>query len=426
MGLTDWLSVLDTFDGSSKFLSRDVERISRGEQLPTYPADWDRTSSTYFAFTVATTIGYGSFTPMTQAGRFFTVCYALVAIPLLLLSYTSFIQLVLRALARRLAGKEADRPFTAFRILDSDRSGTLSRPETLRALESMGLGAFAGRNATPSRRARFEAVWEECDADGKGELGLDGFRLLLERLVPDEDREQRLIDHITRGYVAIVALCLFFAFCAVSTALFHYLKRDEGWSVLDSVYYTAMTLLTIGLGDLAPDPHPTYYMVLWTLATFFGLGFTTALMQILADPQLKLRGTLRSCCPTWLTGAATRSEITTGVVAPTGSGPVSRLVSRRRSSLHRDMSHARSIASHVASAGSVQVRASLTRTSIREVLFGEGRRSSRGGRGSFVGARASEGTATAARGEHRTTFFDDTGRNTSTATPLAAGPFVSR
>ena len=52
-------------------------------------------------------------------------------------------------------------------------------------------------------------------------------------------------------------------------------KRDEAWSVLDAVYFTVMTYLTIGLGDLVPDPDPWYFAIAWFFSTFVGLGFTT-------------------------------------------------------------------------------------------------------------------------------------------------------
>ena len=79
--------------------------------------------------------------------------------------------------------------------------------------------------------------------------------------------------------MAFVAVFFFLAFVFFSTGLFVYLKREEQWSFLDALYYTIITFLTIGLGDLAPTPHPLYYMVLWVFFTFFGLGFTTAMVR---------------------------------------------------------------------------------------------------------------------------------------------------
>ena len=40
------------------------------------------TTLSFFAFTVATTIGYGNVAPQTATGKMFTAVYALIAIPL--------------------------------------------------------------------------------------------------------------------------------------------------------------------------------------------------------------------------------------------------------------------------------------------------------------------------------------------------------
>ena len=70
--------------------------------------------------------------------------------------------------------------------------------------------------------------------------------------------------------------------------------------------------MTIGLGDLAPDPYPEYYMVSWVLFTFFGLGFTTAMVQSLCDPNLHISASVRGLCPNWLTGALSHDELASG------------------------------------------------------------------------------------------------------------------
>lgn len=50
---------------------------------------WKFTGAFYYATTVLTTIGYGHSTPSTIAGKLFTMCYAMIGIPLGLVMFQS-------------------------------------------------------------------------------------------------------------------------------------------------------------------------------------------------------------------------------------------------------------------------------------------------------------------------------------------------
>ena len=47
-----------------------------------YQNNWMLESSCFFAFTIATTIGYGSFAPATDGGKVFAIIYACFSIPI--------------------------------------------------------------------------------------------------------------------------------------------------------------------------------------------------------------------------------------------------------------------------------------------------------------------------------------------------------
>ena len=149
-----------------------------------------------------------------------------------------------RLLAEKLAGRKRELPIKVFRMMDVDRSGTLSKKECIRAFRIMGLGHYSGPLATMDKRRRLQQSWDKIDPKGRGELVLEQFRQLLVIMLPDEDQALLFVDVITRSYISIVAAGFFLAFCMCSTAMFVYLKRDEGWTVLDSLYFTTMTFLT--------------------------------------------------------------------------------------------------------------------------------------------------------------------------------------
>ena len=78
-----------------------------------------------------------------------------------------------------------------------------------------------------------------------------------------------------------------------------------------------MPCFRVGIGDLAPDPYPTSYMIAWVVFTFLGLGFTTTMVQTLTDENLNVLAALRVCCPT-LCGVADAKEMSTGELPTKG------------------------------------------------------------------------------------------------------------
>ncbi|KAM5246362.1 potassium channel subfamily K member 15 [Ctenodactylus gundi] len=80
---------------------RELERLARRAETHRAGRQWEFAGSFYFAITVITTIGYGHAAPGTDSGKVFCMFYALLGIPLTLVTFQSLGER-LNALVRRL------------------------------------------------------------------------------------------------------------------------------------------------------------------------------------------------------------------------------------------------------------------------------------------------------------------------------------
>ena len=76
------------------------------------------------------------------------------------------------------------------------------------------------------------------------------------------------------GYLVIVLLG--------SGTVFY--RITERWSVLDSLYFSVITLATVGYGDLAPTKTPTKIFTI--VYIFIGLGIVFAFFSMIATNAL--------------------------------------------------------------------------------------------------------------------------------------------
>jgi voltage-gated potassium channel len=70
----------------------------------------------------------------------------------------------------------------------------------------------------------------------------------------------------------------------VGTISYHYM---EGWSYVDSFYFTGITMMTIGYGDL----HPTMDIskIFTVFFGFFGVGISLLALSLLASSYIESR-----------------------------------------------------------------------------------------------------------------------------------------
>ncbi len=88
---------------------------------------WNYPNSLLFSATVITTIGYGNITPKSNIGKIFTICYAIIGIPLMLMCLTNTGDLLadifittytkcIRFFSKRLCRNKLKMPYSASRF----------------------------------------------------------------------------------------------------------------------------------------------------------------------------------------------------------------------------------------------------------------------------------------------------------------------
>ena len=72
----------------------------------------------------------------------------------------------------------------------------------------------------------------------------------------------------------------------LATGTFFY-WRFEDWTVLDSLYFSVITLTTVGYGDLAPSSAPT--KVFTIIYVLLGLGILVSFLSLVAGHAVDAR-----------------------------------------------------------------------------------------------------------------------------------------
>eukprot|EP00908_Phaeocystis_cordata_P005460 Transcript_15943.p1 GENE.Transcript_15943~~Transcript_15943.p1 ORF type:complete len:376 (+),score=102.39 Transcript_15943:85-1212(+) len=200
-----------------------------------YIEGWDWTESIYFCVVVLTSVGYGDITPVTKAGKAFTIFFIFLSFTIVFACFGVIISTV------------------------SDWSKEEAKKHISKAKDKI-------RAKPPVGKALVE--------------GVDG---TLRDLGEKEERPEwmnRTIRHTTEiGKVALIFLATL-----GSGALLGHLA--EGWDALDSWYWATVTVSTVGFGDLTLNSKRTRWAVLIYIICAVSI-FAAAL------------GRLLSCCLDW-------------------------------------------------------------------------------------------------------------------------------
>jgi voltage-gated potassium channel Kch len=237
----------------------------------TYAHNWGYSDSIFFAFTLFTTIGYGSTSPHTWWGQFFVIVFSVASIPVAgaVIMFSSGRALHLLRVAytfvkNKLKSYDAEKHNIekAFQQLNDNNTGTLDIREFLDAMKLLEIPYDV------------DAVREYFGT--KKCVNLESFSGLVRELDLD------IIDVATRSAqlkIAVAGLSVLFAM------LVFLLHSIEGWTFWKSFYFSFVTLTTVGLGDVVPQSIPGQLI---TMAfAMLGLGLLSIILGLLGSEFYK-------------------------------------------------------------------------------------------------------------------------------------------
>eukprot|EP01065_Artemidia_motanka_P025527 TRINITY_DN3051_c0_g1_i1.p1 TRINITY_DN3051_c0_g1~~TRINITY_DN3051_c0_g1_i1.p1 ORF type:complete len:609 (+),score=105.11 TRINITY_DN3051_c0_g1_i1:52-1878(+) len=234
---------------------------------------WTFTGACFFSLTVITTIGYGSFAPLTQRGRSFTTFFAIFGIGIvgqLLAQCAALIHGIFKGCIERCEGK-----------------GRYEEPPVTTAQERTGRWAEVYGNLTgdaddleADELASFISELTGCDTPDPtilahilNEVDPECTGMIPVAQLPRAvhiwyEVQMDLPRGITRVQLA-VSVGAAGVWCVVWAGVFSFI---EGWTFREGLWFCFVTMSTIGFGDYTPDTHLGRMMAFLFIVPGLGLG----------------------------------------------------------------------------------------------------------------------------------------------------------
>jgi hypothetical protein len=201
---------------------------------------WSFMGSLLFATTVFTTVGYGVIAPKTFWGRLVCIAYAVLGIPLMLLTLASIGEVMANIFRHAYVNVCCCACNCFRRRVVRPRSAGSRRPGTATAAAAAG----SMGDSTETWKSRYEQQQQQHTMDGSE---ISRASLVDDVEDDDEDEEEEMGQQISVPLT--ITLGMVGGYIFMGALLF---SVWEGWDWLTSAYYCFVTIATIGFGDVVP------------------------------------------------------------------------------------------------------------------------------------------------------------------------------
>lgn len=221
----------------------------------------DLQSCIFFTFTLATTIGYGSYFPLTAGGKVFAVVYSLIVIPI---GGSILVAIAETALEffKYLYSLTINKAKRTFKQFDKDNTGFLDAAEMKTAFEELDLPTIS--------QQEFDELMLRIDTDHDSMISLPEFERAVKLLALDLGG----LSEKDEMKVLVFAIAIWMGCGSLVFSLI------EEWSIGDAFYFVFISLSTVGLGDITPT-HLGSLIFLY-LFTIVGLGLLAVFINLLS------------------------------------------------------------------------------------------------------------------------------------------------
>ena len=255
-----------------------------------YP-HWSYTGSCFYAFTVITTIGYGSFAPYTKNGQSFTAAFAIPGIAIIAVVLTNVASLLAETIeavmARSRKNQEVFAPIPFFSDLDPEGKGHIPAdmfPEVIKSMIQTQPDALLMKTLMDllSKHGRGDVDTGQGDTLSY-DMVMRGVALWFQLSSEVPPPHKTTLKYLFITWLGVMVWIMIWA------GIF---SGIEGWTVLEGMWFSFVSLSTIGFGDYVPNT--TIGRICGFIFMAPGLGLMGAFFAVLSNMFTRARFTMSS------------------------------------------------------------------------------------------------------------------------------------